>query len=94
MQNFRHRPESLLSHEIQALQRAVLAAIRSHRPLVLRQLMQAQGAERFALSLQGQPRRVVEDALSMLPPGERCLIIEQPGHGSALVCLLSASHAH
>ncbi|MBV8379667.1 MAG: hypothetical protein JO369_02735 [Paucibacter sp.] len=67
----------LLSHETQVLQRAVLAAVRNHRPQVLRHLLMAQGAEHFALSLQGQPFRVVEDALSMLSPSERCTVIGQ-----------------
>lgn len=67
----------LLSHEIQVLRRAVLAAVRLHRPLVLRQLVAAQGAERFAQSLQGQPMRVVEDALSMLAPIERRAVLGQ-----------------
>jgi len=78
------------SHEIQVLQRAVLAAVRHHRPLVLRQLMAAQGAERFALSLRGQPTRVVEDALSMLPPAQRCAVI---GQRNFVVSLSAAARA-
>ena len=74
-----HRPAVRLAQNtgfsLLVLRRAVLAAVRHHRPLILRQLVQAQGAERFAVSLQGQSRRVVEDALSMLHPSERCAVL-------------------
>jgi len=65
------------THEIQVLRRAVRAAVRRHQPLALRQLIAAQGAANFALSLEGQPARVCEDALSMLGPDERRAVIGQ-----------------
>lgn len=60
-----------LSRDRSVLQMAVRAAVATHRPPTLRQLLAAQGACRFADALAALPPRVADDALSMLDSGDR-----------------------
>lgn len=54
-----------------AFQRALRAAVTSHRPAALRALLASHGERAFARALSDLSGRVIADALSMLPAPDR-----------------------
>lgn len=57
-----------------ALQRALRAALASHRPDVLHDLLQCHGPATFAFALAGSSARAMADALSLLTPPQRAAV--------------------
>jgi len=84
----------LFAHlSVRTCQRALRAAIAAHRPAELRALLVRYGEPVFAKALARFSRRVIDDALSMLPASDRTRILNRlPMHRhSASVLGLSAT---
>ncbi|MDA8450534.1 hypothetical protein M5C97_17220 [Acidovorax sp. NCPPB 3859] len=63
-----------LTRSDDAFQRALRAAVASHRPAVLRSLLTSRGERAFAEALGDLSGRVIADALSMLTASERARV--------------------
>lgn len=69
-----------------ALQRAIQAAVASHRPCVLRELLGNHGSAAFAKALAPLSSRVAADALSMLTPGGRAAVYPHLPRKHSILC--------
>lgn len=65
----------LYTHRNDALQRALRAAVASHRPAALRALLTSHGNRAFAGALSDLSGRVIADALSMLFASDRAAVL-------------------
>lgn len=59
------------------LNRALMSAVTSHRPLILRELLTGHGDAAFAAALAPNSGRVIADALSQLPAAERARVLRR-----------------